>query len=45
MTRLSALAGVALAAGSVNQLLRARPAVPTAPAEDAAAEPADAQES
>jgi len=45
MTRLSALAGVALAAGSVNQLLRARPAVPTAPAEDSAAEPADAQES
>jgi putative oxidoreductase len=41
MTRVCALAGVALAAGSVAQMLRARPAVPTAAAEDAAGEPAD----
>jgi putative oxidoreductase len=43
MTRFSAVAGAALAAGSVAQLLRARPAVPTAVAEDAPAEPADAE--
>ena len=45
MTRLSAVAGVALAAGSVAQLLRAKPAVATAAAEDVADESADPAQS
>jgi putative oxidoreductase len=38
LTRISAVAGVALAAGSVTQLLRAKPAVPAPATDDAAAD-------